>query len=228
MTKDFYLETRCQSPCAVEPAAGFVEVGDEPRHFHRFENAYVRVYDVRFQPGESSLYHRHSANTMYVAVYDGRVYDQTFQQSEGVTHELTAGLCGCRPHGREPLIHRVRNDGTGLLQMIGAEHRQSPPVLADRPLAAPFHTAVDDPFRGESIRFYRIDLAPGQSTGVVDYHFSGLLVSVSDATLAMGDGQRSQVIGFAPGAHIWHDGPIRRELRNVGTTHFRAILGEWR
>lgn len=228
MTTDCYLETRRHERLSVEPAEGFVEVYDEPSHYHRFENAYARVYDVRFKPGEFSLYHRHSVNTMYVAVYDTRVFDQTFKQPQGVTHELPAGLCGCRPHGQEPLIHRVRNDGTGLLQMIGAEHRRSPPVVADRPLAAPFHTVVDDPFRGESIRFYRIDLPPGESTGLVDYNFSGLLVSVSDATLAIGDGRGTQVIGFAPGAHIWHDGPIQRELRNVGKTRFRAVLGEWR
>lgn len=225
---DCYLGTGRQPALSVEPGEGFVEVHDEPCHYPRFENAHARVYDVRFPPGASSLYHRHSVNTMYVAIYDSRVYDQAFQQAQGVTHDLPAGLCGCRPHGREPLIHRVRNDGTGLMQMIGAEHRQSPPVLAERPLVAPFHTAVDDPFHGESIRFYRIDLLPGQRTGLLDYNFSGLLVSLSDATLSIGNGRSTQVIGCAPGAFVWHDGPIRRELINVGKTRFRAVLGEWR
>lgn len=225
---DCYLETGRQPDLSVEPAEGFVEVHDEPGHYHRFENAHVRVYDVRFPPGASSLYHRHSVNTMYVAIHDCRVYDQAFAQQDGVMHALSAGMCGCRPHGREPLIHRVRNDGTGPMQMIGAEHRKSPPVLADRPLAAPFHSALDDPFHGESIRFYRIDLPPGESTGLVDYNFSGLLVSLSDATLAVGDGRGTQVTGFAPGAFVWHDGPIRRQLSNVGKTRFRAVLGEWR
>lgn len=228
MMTDGYLETSLHARLSVEPDEGYVDVYHEPSHYHRFENPYARVYDVRFKPGESSLFHRHCVNTMYVAIYDTRVYDQSFRQEQGVIHELPAGLCGCRPHGREPLIHRVRNDGHGLMQMIGAEYRKSPPVVAEKPLVAPFHTTVDDPFRGESIRLYRIDLPPGRSTGLLDYNFSGLLVSISDANLAIGDGPSSQVIGLAPGAHIWHDGPIRRELRNVGTTRFRAVLGEWR
>jgi hypothetical protein len=183
---------------------------------------------MRFRPGESSLYHRHSVNTLYVTVYDTRVYDQTFGEASGVTHELPSGLCGCRPHGREPLIHRVCNDGEGLMHMIGPEHRKSPAVVADRMLEAPFHTLVADPFNGESIRCYQVDLQPGESTGLVDYHFSGLLVSLSDATLAIGDGRTTEVIALGPGTFIWHDGPIARQLRNLGKTRFRAVLGEWR
>lgn len=228
MTSDCYLETCRHDSPSVEPGEGFVDVYDEPCHYHRFENEVARVYDVRFKPGESSLYHRHSVNTMYVAVYDTRVFDQTFKAAEGVTHELPAGLCGCRPHGREPLIHRVRNDGTGLMQMIGAEHRGSPPVVADHPLEAPHHALVDDPFKGESIRCYQIDLPSGMSSGPLDYRFSGLLVSLGDATLEINDDGVSRVVALGPGAFIWHDGPIRRELRNVGKTRFRAVLGEWR
>lgn len=213
---------------ATEPDQGYVEVADEPRHYHRFDNDYARVYDVRFAPGECSLYHRHSVNTLYVTVYATRVFDQTYGEADGVTHELPAGLCGCRPHADAPLIHRVRNDGRGLMQMIGAEHRGSPLAVAERPLEAPFHTLVDDPFQGESIRCYQIDLPPGQSTGLLDYHFSGLLVSLGEATLAIDDDGVSRVVVLAPGAFIWHDGPMRRELRNVGKTGFRAVLGEWR
>lgn len=211
--------------CATD---SYVEVRDEPRHYPRFENAYARVYDVRFGPGEQSLYHRHSVDTLYVAVYPTRVYDQSYGEDGGVTHELPAGLCGCRPHGREPLIHRVRNDGAGLMQMIGAEHKASPPVVAEQPLQAPYHRAVDDPFNGQSIRCYRIELEPGQSTGLVSYGFSGLLVAISDATVAIGDGSRTQVVSFAPGVHIWQEGPFQRQLVNVGSTRFCAVLGEWR
>ncbi|WP_020681333.1 hypothetical protein [Marinobacterium rhizophilum] len=214
--------------CATDSVDGYVDVKDEPRHVPRFENDYARVYDVRFKPGEHSLYHRHSVDTLYVAVYDTRVFDQTYGADHGVTHELPAGLCGCRPHGREPLIHRVRNEGAGLMQMIGAEHKRSPPVVAERPLEAPLHTPVADPFKGESIRCYQIDLQPGESTGLVEYPFSGLLVSFSDATLAVGDGRATQVVAFGPGTFIWHDGPIARQLHNVGKTPFRAVLGEWR
>ncbi len=54
----------------AEPVGDYVAVIDEPQHYHRFENEFVRVYDVRFAPGEHSLYHRHDEDTMYVTVRD--------------------------------------------------------------------------------------------------------------------------------------------------------------
>ncbi len=227
MSNDRYFDSPRRDCAAVEPARGFVEVADEPRHYPRFENDHARVYDVRFKPGESSLYHRHSVNTLYVTVYATQVFDQTYGDEHGVTHQLPAGLCGCRPHGREPLIHRVRNDGEGLMQMIGAEYKTAPNTLADQPLKAPFHTLVDDPFKGESIRCYQIDLPPGASTGVLDYRFSGLVVSLSEATLAIEEQGIKRVISVSPGQFVWHDGPVKRQLHNVGQSRFRAVLGEW-
>ncbi len=130
---------------AREPETGFVDVRDEPQHHHRFENEFVRVYDVRFAPGESSLYHRHSKDTMYVTVFDTKVYDHTFQTEEdqAQTHELPLGLSLCRPHASEPLTHKVRNVGEGLMHMIGAEVKKLPEVVASAPLSALHHAQMD-------------------------------------------------------------------------------------
>ncbi len=216
------------SRIAREPAVGFVEVRDEPRHYPRFENDYVRVYDVRFSPGEASLYHRHDIDTMYVTVYDTKVYDVTFESDESQLHDLPSGLSLCRPHGSEPLIHKVRNDGAGLMQMIGAEVKKLPPVVAAKPLEAPGHTQLENLSGAERLRFYQLQLEPGESTGEITYGFSGLMVSLSDANVEYADPDgRSRVVSFAPGSHIWHDGPITHTLSNRGNTAFVAILGEW-
>ncbi len=115
------------------------------------------------------------------------------------------------------------------MHMIGAEHKKSPPMVADQPLEAPHHSRVDDPFKGETIRFHRVLLERGESTGAVRYDFSGLLVSISDASVELtgADGSR-QVLSFAPGSQLWHDGPLTRSLTNLGETRFEAMLGEWR
>ncbi len=211
-----------------EPETGYVEVRDEPRHYPRFENDYVRVYDVRFPPGEASLFHRHDVDTMYVTVNDARVYDETFQTGESQLHELHAGLSLCRPHGSEPLIHKVRNDGAGLMHMIGAEVKKLPPLVSDQPLAARCHTPLENLSGAERLRFYQLQLEPGESTGEISYGFSGLLVSLSDANIEFADSRAgTRVISFAPGSHIWHDGPVTQTVTNCGETAFVAILGEW-
>ncbi|GGO88870.1 hypothetical protein GCM10011348_45310 [Marinobacterium nitratireducens] len=218
-----------QSPRAGSASSdGYVGVADEPQHYHRFENDFVRVYDVRFAPGESSLYHRHDEDTLYVTVRDATIHDQTYQSDECQVHRIPAGLSLCRPHKGEPLIHRVRNDGTGPMQMIGAEVKKLPEIVAAEPLQAPFHTLLENLSGARRLRLYMIKLEPGETTGPVTYGFSGLTVSISDANVEFADatGVR-RVISFAPGAHIWHDGPLTQTLTNRGETAFVAVLGEW-
>ncbi len=99
----------------------YVEVRDEPRHRRRFENAFVRVYDVLVPPGELTLYHRHVEDTLYVSILEATVRDQTFGAAERRTGSVPAGISVCRPHRSEPLIHQVENVGEGDMRMIGAE-----------------------------------------------------------------------------------------------------------
>lgn len=46
----------------------YVEVHDEPIHRRQFNNDFCWIYIAGFQPGETSLWHRHSENTLYVCV----------------------------------------------------------------------------------------------------------------------------------------------------------------
>ena len=48
-------------------AESYVAVRDEPRHRRRFENEFVRVYDVLVPPGDTTLYHHHSEDTFSVS-----------------------------------------------------------------------------------------------------------------------------------------------------------------
>jgi hypothetical protein len=63
-------------------------VSEEPQHYPRFENAFVRVYDVRFSSGEQSLIHRHLLDTFYVTVHAASVLDHTYGAPEGQILEL--------------------------------------------------------------------------------------------------------------------------------------------
>ena len=49
------------------------------------------------------------------------------------------------------------------MQILRAEHKATPPVVAEYVLEAPFYSRIDDPFNGESIRCYQIDLPPVHS-----------------------------------------------------------------
>lgn len=205
---------------------GWVEVRDEPRHRRRFENELVRVYDVAVPPGETTLYHRHTEDTFYVAVNEATVCDRTFGQDGERTGTALAGSLLCRPHRHRPLIHQVTNVGQGEMRLIGAEIKATAPVLADAGLSAPgFSLSVER----ERLRAYHLDLGPGESTGQVDYRFFGLTVFLTVASLLIrpADAPERWVIHNA-GDVIWQPGPVTQSITNIGEAPCRMALGEWR
>ena len=201
----------------------FVEVHDEPRHRFRFTNDVAWVYDVLIPPGDITLYHRHTEDTLYVAIGDAHVCNQALGE-EAREGSVDKGTTMVMPHRTEPLIHQVTNKGSENMRLIGAEVLASPAVTSDTPLEAPGLTLAKDK---ERLRAYRLNLAPGETTGLLDCNFSGLLVVLSEGTLEIG-GDMPRIMSLEPGAFIWHDGPVRQSFTNCGKTPFEAVLGEWR
>lgn len=207
-------------------ADGYVAVHDEPRHRRRFENEFVRVYDVLIPPGDTTLYHHHAEDTFYVAVNEATVRDRTWGEDDVTTGTAPAGLVLCRPHRRKPLIHQVHNAGAAEMRLIGAEIKASPAVTSSDPLDAPgFQLHLER----DRLRAYDLALEPGASTGNVDYRFSSLTVMMSIATMhvAHADGTERTMI-CAPGDVVWQPGPISVSLTNVGEESLAAVVGEWR
>jgi hypothetical protein len=57
----------------------YVEVADEPLHKQLYANAYFRAYVASLAPGQATLYHRHSENTLYLVLNGGRMRTVTFK-----------------------------------------------------------------------------------------------------------------------------------------------------
>jgi hypothetical protein len=207
-------------------AEQYVEVRDEPRHRRRFENEFVRVYDVLIAPGDTTLYHRHTEDTFYVAVNEATVRDRAWGDDDARTGTAPAGSVLCRPHRSHPLIHQVHNLGEGEMRLIGAEIKASPPVTAPAPLDALGHVLT---LERERLRVYELSLDPVQSTGPIEYRFSSLTVFLTTATLVLrGTDGTERTVVHAPGDVIWLPGPAVVSLTNAGEQRCRAAIGEWR
>lgn len=204
----------------------YVAVRDEPRHRRRFENEFVRVYDVLIPPGDTTLYHHHTEDTFYVAVNEATVRDQTWGEEEFRTGTAAAGSVLCRPHRSRPLIHQVHNLGATDMRLIGTELKQSPTMTAPLPLDVPGHVLT---LERERLRVYELSLSPGESTGQIEYRFFSLTVLLSTATLLIrsASGIEHTVI-YAPGDVIWRPGSMKFSVTNVGETGSRAAIGELR
>ncbi len=204
----------------------YVHVRDEPRHRRRFENEFLRVYDVLIPPGDTTLYHHHTEDTFYVAVNEASVSDRTWGDDEPRTGTAPAGTLLCRPHRDRPLIHQVSNVGEGPMRLIGAEIKATPPAVTADPLDAPGYELH---LERDRLRAYDLRLEPGESTGPITYGFSGLFVMFTVCTLRVEPAEGPPHTNIhAPGDVIWQDGPFEWTITNVGEAPCHAALGEWR
>lgn len=207
----------------VEAAQHYVSVHDEPMHRFRFRNDYAFVYDVGIPVEAVTLYHSHDEDSLYVAINGVHCCVQDLG-CEPVTNQIDKGTIMVAPFRSKPLIHQVTNVGVEEMRMIGAEILASPPVTAAAPLSAPGVTLLAEKPR---IRTYKIDLAPGETTGDLKCDFSGILIVMAGTSLEV-SGREARTLSVVPGDAIWHDGPLTQRFTNPGRTPFEAVLGEWR
>ncbi len=97
---------------AGPPAPAPPEYLAEPRHHWLFENQYVRVYDVRIPPGETTEFHRHAYDAVAVFMSGGLVAIERQGEPWGKTEKIVPGGVAFSADSKKPFAHRVRNDGT--------------------------------------------------------------------------------------------------------------------
>jgi len=105
-------------PAANPPAALPAGYLSESRHRWALENQYVRVYDVRIPPGETTTFHRHAYDQVAVFVSGGLVSDQSDGQPWGQPKTIEPGGVSFAANAVKPITHRVRNDGKAEYHVV--------------------------------------------------------------------------------------------------------------
>ena len=98
-----------------------VPVQREPHHRWIFENQYVRVLDVVLAPGESTLFHTHSHDSIAVRLTDSTVQEQPFDKEWRPASRLLPGDSRYMKGTPELYTHRVKNIGSTLFHVIDIE-----------------------------------------------------------------------------------------------------------
>jgi hypothetical protein len=99
-------------------------------HHWAFENQYVRVYDLRIAPGETTDFHLHALDSVFVRVTGGLVGSQDHGQEWRKAEHLELGSVEVSTNANHPKMHRVRNEGTAeyhvvLVQLKNGEVREA-------------------------------------------------------------------------------------------------------
>jgi len=200
-----------------------VPLANEPRHHLKFENEYVRVFDVFVPAGDATLFHTHTSDYAFVTIGDVNLEAQVLG---GEPAELNLNNGEAR-FSKGPITHRVTNSSIFRFRNITIEILKSPgPVGAASPDTSPGHSIVLD---NDRVRIERLILQPGQSTNVHTHNLSALSVFVTAAkVLVESPGQKPETIEYKPGDFRWRPAPVTHSIKNIGTTRFEAVGIDWK
>lgn len=204
-----------QAPVAVEK---------EPRHHLKFENDYVRVFDVVVLPGDTTLFHKHSNDYVFVTIGDADL----FAEAQGSPPADLLLKDGEVRFTRAPIIHRVTNpSNVSRFRNITIEILKSPGRAADSKLdTSPGLTTVLD---NERVHVERLVLEPGQATSIHTHGLSALSVFLTNSKVQVeSPGKPAETIEYKPGDFRWRAAPVTHVLKNIGSTRFEAVGIDWK
>jgi len=98
----------------------------EPHHHLKYENQYIRVLEVTLEPGESSLFHTHSIDVLYVTLADAVVRAQEQGEDWGPETAFRAGVANFDNASKTPYTHHLKNIRKTQLHTINIEFLPGP------------------------------------------------------------------------------------------------------
>jgi quercetin dioxygenase-like cupin family protein len=98
-----------------------VPVEQEPHHHIVLQNQYVRVLDVLFPIGETSLFHTHSNDNVGIPISGDKTQSQPFGGEWSEVQDVKPGAAGFRKARGQAYTHRVRSAGKFPYHVLDVE-----------------------------------------------------------------------------------------------------------
>jgi quercetin dioxygenase-like cupin family protein len=210
--------SRFQWPQSNSPQSA-VEIKGEPRHHFKFENEYVRVWDVTVPAGDVTLWHAHRNDNVVVILGEAKLHIET----AGAPPAESLWRFGEVKFGKATYVHRAMNIGTTPFHNLTIELLKTPPNEQEQ--SKPKESTVRAPvLENERLRVYRVSLAPGQSTSLHTHLLPGLAVAITAGEIEITTEGKSKPdrLTLPVGDVRWRAGAVTHSIRNVGKTTFEA------
>jgi quercetin dioxygenase-like cupin family protein len=198
-----------------------VPIEKEPMHRLKFENDFVRLFEIFVPVGETTKYHVHLYDGISVRVSDAQIVDEEIS-GEKKPLDIKYGIAtfGARS---SPLTHRVVNSGKSDFRNIFIEllKDKSAPTAKPFPLLSDGHLVLID---NDRVRVNRLVLKPGESSKMHTHPMHGLGIILYDSKIELiaPDGSTRKLEPKA-GDHAWQDAGTTHVIKNVGSKVFEAI-----
>jgi hypothetical protein len=202
--------------CAIAHAQDdtVVQLKDDPYRRVVFENAVVRVWEVKVPVGESTPFHEHKNDqvsvrintTVLTNVPKGGLFSFTRDYS------LESGSVAFAEYTASPYVHKITPNGNAH-HVVEAE-LLSPPPSGDRRAAVVERPGVSTVLDNHRLRATRVRLEPGKSADVAPYGNTFIVVIKGGA---------AQPKGLKTADVEWHGERGTRAIRNDGSTPIELV-----
>ncbi|MBS1933527.1 MAG: hypothetical protein JST96_05980 [Bacteroidetes bacterium] len=115
----------CIVLCLYKKTTAQTSVHDEPHHKTVLENQYVRLLDLNLLPGDTTLWHKHDAESVVVFLSNSILAIQNANE-EPLFGSIKPGDVVYRNYGEKPVIHRVWTAGQNSFRCMVAEVNNNP------------------------------------------------------------------------------------------------------
>src|SRR6266700_3904925 len=197
-----------------------VEIGGEPRHHPKFENEFVRIWDVTVPAGDATLWHVHR-NDNVVVTLGGATLRIENMSSATVEGEWKFGDVR---FSKATYVHRAMNVGTTPFHNFTIELLK-PPAGAPAP-SIPKEPIVRTPvLENERVRAFELTLEPGQSTSMHTHVLPGLAIALTPGNIEVTTEGKNKPdpLNLPLGDLRWRAGVVTHAIKNIGKSRFVAV-----
>lgn len=203
----------------MSPDDHVVPVRDEPHHKVTLENEYVRLIDVDLPPGDTTLYHLHTAPSVVVRLSHATIVSQKRGEAATPPRDVVPGETGYDAYDEKALIHRVINQGASGFHVLDIELPRAHPGAGPSTIAAAENVKLA--FEQKAVRVYAIELEAGKRWSMAANECAHLLVCISGRAQAV-DGSGAERANHSLGAGESMYASPERELQIANDGHGKS------
>lgn len=197
-----------------------VEISGEHHHHPKFENEFVRVWDVTVPAGDATLWHVHRNDNVVITIGGASLRIET----AGAAPTESLWKFGEVRFGKATYIHRAINAGSTPFHNFTIELLKSPPerkVIPTQSEPIPRAPVLEN----DRVRVYRVTLEPGQSTTMHTHVLPGIGIAITAAEVEVTTQgkQKPDRLKLPAGDLRWRMGAVTHMIKNVGKTTFEAV-----
>jgi quercetin dioxygenase-like cupin family protein len=202
---------------APQPA---VPVREEPMHHLVLENDSVRAYDVVVPPGQSSLFHVHALDYVYIVLGEATLKSE-IQGQAPADLPVRRGEVRFTPG---PVTHRVVNVGATPFRNVTVEILRprfvTPPGLSIFATSTPENVVLEN----DRVRVTRAVLQAGEAMPAHSVPGRTLVIPLSPGTVRLETaGGQPRTVELEAGTLQWYASPVTQSMRNTGRSALEIV-----